>query len=73
MDAHLYLDSTPAFLSYGAAAARVGLSAATIRRLVATGRFPPPVALLPRRPAFPAAEVERWCAQRIAERERASS
>jgi predicted DNA-binding transcriptional regulator AlpA len=68
MDAHLYLDSKPAFLTYGAAAARVGLSPATIRRLVATGRFPPPVSLLPRRPAFAVSEVEKWIAARIAER-----
>lgn len=61
-------DATPAFLTYAGAAARAGLSVASLRRLVAQRRFPTPVELMPRRPAFPAVEVEQWVIDRIAER-----
>jgi predicted DNA-binding transcriptional regulator AlpA len=48
------------------------LSASTIRRLVEAGNFPRPVALSrnrygkPVRIAYVLAELERWCAERIA-------
>lgn len=69
MDSQIYEDARPAFLTYAAAAALTGLSASSIRRLAARGDFPKPVDLLPRRPAFSAEEVERWCAERLAKRE----
>jgi predicted DNA-binding transcriptional regulator AlpA len=70
MNCELFQGAPPAFLTYAAVSARTGLSISSIRRMAARNDFPAPVELMPRRPAFPAAEVERWCAQRIAERGR---
>lgn len=72
MDATIFEDARPAFLTYAAAAALTGLSASSIRRLVARREFPAPVELLPRRPAFAASEVEQWMTAKMAEREDAA-
>ena len=42
-------------------------SDATLRRMVADGRFPKPIKLSPRVPAWKVAEVREWIAQRHAE------
>lgn len=59
-------DAIPAFLTYADVAARTGLSISSIRRMAGRDQFPAPVLRMPRRPAFPAAAVERWIAARIA-------
>ena len=51
------------------AAARTTLHPASVMRLVRQGKFPQPVPLGPARIAFVEAEVERWIADRIEERD----
>lgn len=46
--------------------ARTGLSRSTLYRLVAVGRFPPPIKLSQRASAWDAGGVDRWIADRIA-------
>lgn len=48
---------------------RIGLSNSQLYRLLAAGRFPRPVKLGDRAIAFVRSEVDRWLAERIAERE----
>jgi predicted DNA-binding transcriptional regulator AlpA len=66
MNQEIAIEAPPAFLTYAAAAARTGLSISSIRRMAARNDFPSPIELMPRRPAFLAAEVEQWIAARIA-------
>jgi prophage regulatory protein len=49
---------------------RTGMSVPTIYRLVAAGKFPPPVRLAPNVSAWIEDEVTEWSDQRIAERDR---
>lgn len=51
---------------------RVGLSADLIAQMEARGRFPRRVPLAPRRVGWLEAEVERWIADRVAERDDAT-
>lgn len=51
-------------LTTAATAAKIGLSAATLRGLRQRGEFVTPVQLAPRRIAFVEAEVDAWLANR---------
>lgn len=48
--------------------ARIGVSRATIYRMVDSGEFPSPVKISPGRRAWVEAEVNAWLADRLAER-----
>lgn len=48
--------------------ARIGISRATIYRMVDSGEFPTPVRISHKRRAWVAAEVNAWVAERMAER-----
>jgi prophage regulatory protein len=45
-------------------ARRIGLSTATLDRLVASNDFPKPIKLSPRRVGWRVADVDRWIADR---------
>jgi prophage regulatory protein len=49
--------------------ARTGLSRSEIYRRIASGTFPAPIKLGERASAWSVAEVDRWIADRIAERD----
>ena len=51
---------TRILLSYRSAAQATSLSVASIKRRVASGKFPKPVQVSPGRVAFVRAEVEEW-------------
>lgn len=48
----------------------VGVSDATLDRMVRAGRFPAPLRIGKRAVAWPEAEVREWLAERAAERDR---
>ena len=52
--------------------ARTSLTRGTVYRLVADGKFPKPVHIAERSPRWVAAEVDRYVAERLAERDRAA-
>lgn len=51
-------------LTTAAAAAKIGLSASTLRGIVQRGQFVTPVQVAPRRIAYVEAEVDTWLANR---------
>jgi excisionase family DNA binding protein len=61
------------FLSYREAAELTGLSAPTIRSLVARNLFPAPVRLTERKPKFLLDDVEGWLNAKVSERDRVLS
>ena len=56
----------PQFLTPRAVCERVALSRATLDRLVASGKFPPPMRLTERRLAYNAADVDAWMQEKVA-------
>lgn len=63
-------DAPITFLDAPATCARIGLSRATLYRLVESGDFPKPVRLSSGRRAWVEAEVTAWMRQKIEERDR---
>lgn len=51
------------------AAAQAGISVSTLKRLEAAGEFPARVQVSPNRIGYVLEEVERWIAERVAERD----
>lgn len=57
--------STERLIRIGAVAARIGLSRATIYRLVEAGKFPAPVRITSRCIAWPESAVNDWVSGRL--------
>lgn len=53
-------------LSPKAVCQRISLSRTTLDRLVASGDFPKPVRITPRRLAYPAEAVDAWVKEKVA-------
>ena len=60
-------ESKERFLRPRETEAKVGLSRATIYRLVAAGTFPKPVRVSDSRIAWPESWLDKWMAERMAE------
>src|SRR5262245_60307110 len=62
---------SPRLIRERAVLGRTGIgSGSTLRRLIRAGEFPRPVVVSPGLVAWPEDEVDRWVAERIAERNR---
>ena len=53
------------FLTPRAVCDKIALSRATLDRMVAAGKFPPPIKLTERRLAYSQAAVDEWMAEKV--------
>lgn len=67
LDLRVQADRPIAFLSREQVCMQTSLSGSQLKRLVGANDFPQPVSISKRRVAWIAAEIEKWCRQRIAE------